>query len=53
MERTQEEIDAVLNQCSAAEESGDSIAPGMSYEQGLKSAIEWMLGWTDTHPLED
>jgi hypothetical protein len=25
----------------------------MSYEQGVKAAIEWMLEWTDTNPLSE
>ena len=27
--------------------------PGMTYEEGVKAGIEWVLGQTDDHPLED
>lgn len=51
IERTEEEIIEVLNECSDAEENG-SLYPGMSYEQGVKNALEWALGYTDFHPLD-
>ena len=42
-QRTQEEIDALLNKCVDAENFGSNY-PGMSYEQGIKAAIEWLDG---------
>ena len=43
LQRTQEEIDALLNKCVDAEEFGSEY-PGMSYEQGIIAAIEWLNG---------
>lgn len=49
---TENEINDVLNACMEAENDGHSKYPGMSYEQGVKYAIEWMTG-DGPHPLED
>ena len=49
---TQNEIDDVLNACMEAEDEGSSIFPGMSYEQGVTYAINWMRG-EGPHPLEN
>lgn len=43
-EPTDEEIDAVLNECSERFNDGDSKYPSMSYEQGVDAAIQWMQG---------
>lgn len=42
--RTQKEIDDLLNRCVESEESGISEYPGMTYEQGIKAAIEYLEG---------
>ena len=42
--RTQKQIDELLNRCMEAEETGESAYPGMSYEQGIKAAFEWLEG---------
>lgn len=44
MNRTEHEINELLNRCVKAEETGESEYPGMSYEQGIKAAIEWLEG---------
>ena len=41
-EPTEDEIDKVLNQCSESEDTGQSTYPGMTYEQGLRDAINWL-----------
>lgn len=51
--RSEQEIWDLLNQCADAEETGDSKYPGMSYEQGIKVAIEWMTGDTNNHPINE
>lgn len=51
--RTEDEIDELLNECSECEETGDSHFPGMSYENGVKAAIEWLNGDTDSHPIKE
>ncbi|MBR4681972.1 MAG: hypothetical protein IKP06_01525 [Elusimicrobiaceae bacterium] len=48
---SQEEIDNVLNECSEREELGESKYPGMTYEQGVKNAIEWLQGYGE-NPME-
>ncbi len=53
MKPTEKEINDVLNQCVEAEETGESRWPGMSYEQGVKAGIEWVLGQTIDNPLDD
>lgn len=51
--RTEKEINQLLNQCVEAEETGISKFPGMTYEQGIKEAIEWLCGDSDCYPLDD
>ena len=51
--RNEQEVWDLLNQCSEAEETGNSQYPGMSYEDGIKAAIEWITGNVDIHPLND
>lgn len=46
------EINDVLNQCVESENEGESRWPGMTYEQGVKAAIEWMQG-DGPNPMED
>jgi len=50
--REQAEIDDVLNKCLEAEDAGQSVYPGMTYEQGVKVALEWVQGETDEAPLD-
>lgn len=52
MARTEEEINDLLNKCVDAEDTGESKYPGMTYEQGIKAAIEWLTGNTDDNPLD-
>lgn len=51
--RTDQEIWDLLNQCAEVEEAGSSNYPGMSYEQGIKVAIEWIIGDVKDHPIND
>lgn len=41
---TQKEIDAVLNWCGESIETGKSHFHGMTYEDGVQAAINWMQG---------
>ena len=52
MKPDQSEIDDVINECAEHENSGTSKYSGMTYEQGVKAAIEWL---TDggTNPMAD
>lgn len=51
--RNEQEIWDLLNQCADAEEIGSSKYPGMSYEQGIKAAIEWIIGDINDHPINE
>ena len=51
--RTEQEICEVLDECLNCENTSTSIYPGMSYEQGVKAAIEWLIGDTEDHPIND
>jgi hypothetical protein len=53
VERSDEEVNAVLNTCAEAEESGRSKYPGMTYEQGVANGIRWLLGEIDEHPIDE
>ena len=52
MKVTEEEMDAVINDCVESEENGESRGPGMTYAQGVKAALQWVQGWGE-HPLID
>lgn len=51
LKRTNTEIDDLLNTANRWEELGGSSVPGMSYEQGVKAAIDWVLGDCDDLPI--
>ena len=51
--RTEQEIFELLDQCNDAVNISTSVYPGMSYEQGVKAAIEWIIGDTDEHPINE
>ena len=50
---TESEISDVLGKCVESFEEGRSRWPGMTYEQGVEAAILWMIGDSDTNPMED
>ncbi len=51
--RTQEEVDALLNDLAEAVDFGAPKWPGMSYEQGVEAGIRWLLGERDEHPYKE
>jgi len=51
--RKTEVIDELLNMCAEQENEGGSKFPGMTYEQGVKAAIDWLTEENSIHPLED
>lgn len=53
IKKTPEEINDLLNACVESEATEKSKFPGMSYEEGVKYALEWVLGISDVHPLQD
>jgi len=52
VKRSQEEIDNTLNKCADAFDNG-TMWPGMSYEQGVMDALNWILGHDDEDPMEE
>jgi len=53
LEKTEEEVDDIVNRCGEQESKGGSKWPGMTYEQGVRAALDWIVGWSDDHPLDD
>ena len=51
--RTEQEKHEVMDRCATTEDSG-SRYPGMSYEQGVRDALEWTMGEDmEDHPFEE
>ncbi len=46
----QKAIDDVLNWATEKIDEGGSNFPGMTYEDGVYAAIQWMSGFTDERP---
>ena len=49
---SQKQIDDALNKASEGIDEGTKW-PGMSYEEGVKAGIEWVLGYNDDDPMSD
>ena len=52
IKRTQSEIDEVMNWAGEAFDEGSRF-PGMSYEEGIMAAIDWLMGHTEDRPDSD
>lgn len=50
--RTDDEINAVLDAANDAMNECGSAYPGESYEEGLKSMLNWLTGVSDENPME-
>lgn len=48
----EEEINEVLNRCAEHSEKGTSQYHGMTYEDGVRAGIDWVLGYVEENPLE-
>ena len=51
-EPTKNEVNSVIDRCTDAESKGTSSYPSMSYEEGVKAALERMNGDSDEPPLD-
>ena len=51
--KTKEEIEALYGDVLKSQEIRQVKFPGMSYEDGIKYAIDWILGDCDIHPMND
>ena len=47
--RSDDEIDDLLDKCY----DGGTHYRGMTYEDGIRAAIEWLTGLTDDNPIEE
>lgn len=43
VEKTEDEIDRVLNTCAECLDGGESAYPGATYEEGVERAVNWLL----------
>jgi len=50
--RTQEEMYNEIDRASEKENNGTGFH-GMSYEEGVKTTLEWVLGNTEDKPMDD
>lgn len=51
--QTEDEILSVLDEAQENTSSGKSKYSGMSYEDGVIAALDWILGRSDVQPMED
>lgn len=49
--RRRSEIDDAITRAREAEMEGRTEFPGLSYEEGVAHALDWVVGETDEHPL--
>lgn len=50
--RTKEEMYEQIDIATEKQESGEGFR-GMSYEDGVKAALEWAIGIIDDKPMDD
>lgn len=51
--RTDAQIDAVLNQAMEISDSGLRAYPGMTYEDGVRAALDWVTGQSDDEVFDE
>ncbi len=54
IKRKDADIDDLMNRVVEPVEAlqGESDFDGMTYEEGIAAAVNWLTGTTDTHPLD-
>lgn len=52
IERTEKEINALLDACAKQMDEGGSQVRGQTYEEGIYEAIMWLTGDRD-HPYDE
>jgi hypothetical protein len=50
--RTKAEIEDVIGEAIDAEMEGSKF-PGMTYEQGVQAALQWVTGQSDDNPMAE
>lgn len=53
IERSAEEINAVRDHAWESMERGRSRYPGMTFEEGVAGALDWVTGERDEPPLDE
>jgi len=53
IERKQREIDDLISRALEYVHTGKSKFHGMSYEEGIVAALEWVTGESDEDPMAD
>lgn len=48
-----EDVEEELNEMTARVADHDLRYPGMSYEEGVRDALQWVLGERDVPPSDD
>jgi len=51
--RSDEEINDLLNEAALNVDAGTPKFPGMSYEEGVQAAINWLTGADDSNPMSN
>lgn len=51
IKRDQAEIDEQINATDKARDTGRSKYPGQTYEDGVRNAIDWLLGDAEEPPM--
>lgn len=50
---TEDQVDEQLNRAYESKDEGGTRCRGMTYEDGVIAAIEWIRGNQDDAPMED
>lgn len=53
IERTEEEIEEQVSRAYEQIEKGTTRYRGMTYEQGVQEALDWVTGVTEDEPLTE
>ena len=53
IKRSEKEIDDVIHKAAKQEEEGKSLWPGMTYEQGVKNSIFWLVSHYFDNPMPE
>lgn len=51
--RSEEEVDDLSNRVSEVKDTVGTKWKGMTFEDGIRSTIDWLVGDQDEDPLED
>ena len=51
--RTQAEVDKVIDTCIENNTNNRQRYSGMTYEDGIRAGIEWLIGDTDDYPFDE